>query len=151
MADLRELLTGLGYTDVRTLLQSGNAVFTATGTPQRIEKSVEKAIADTLGLTVSVLVRSKAELSTVVKANRLPVGDPKKFLVVFYADTLATDAVPTTDFAPEAVQVGAREAYLWCPNGINDSPVAKAFTHKRMGIGTARNWNTVMKLLELVS
>jgi len=98
---------------------------------------------------VAVLVRTRDELSAIVAANELTVAEGKRFLVVFYDAPL--DAVPTADFGPEAFQVGRREAYLWCPQGLNDSPLAKAFTHKRMGISTARNWNTVVKLLELAS
>lgn len=83
MADLRELLADLGYTDVATLLQSGNSVFTASGRAGPIERAIEHAVADRYGFKVRVLVRTVEQLAAAVGANPLPVPDGSRFLVSF--------------------------------------------------------------------
>src|SRR4029453_1819041 len=84
MADLRELLSGLGYSDVKTLLQSGNAGFAS---PARwaagVGRGNDKAIADRFGFDVRVLVRTKEEVRAAVAGNPLPVPDGSRFLVSF--------------------------------------------------------------------
>ncbi|MEC4019459.1 DUF1697 domain-containing protein [Streptomyces sp. H27-D2] len=80
MTRLRELLTGLGFTDVKTYLQSGNAVFTAPdSSPDASARAVERSIAEDLGLTVAVLVITREELAGVIEANPYPdaVAEPK--------------------------------------------------------------------------
>ncbi|HXK13823.1 MAG TPA: DUF1697 domain-containing protein [Gaiellaceae bacterium] len=148
MARLRRLLEELGYEDVRTYVNSGNAVFSG---PRRSEQHLEAALAKTFGFDVPVVLRSRAELADVVKANPLRgvVTDPAKYLVLFCADKASTDLAPA-DFAPETFEVRGREIYLWAPGGIGNSPLAKALANKSVGgKSTARNWRTVEKLLEL--
>jgi uncharacterized protein (DUF1697 family) len=144
MARLRALLERLGYTDVRTYVNSGNVVFTG---PRRSEKHLEQAIAAEFGFDVPVVLRSRDELAAVVQANPLRdvAQDPSRYLVVFCADEAATDLDPA-DFVPETFCIAGREAYLWAPGGIADSELAKwSFGAK----STARNWRTVEKLLAL--
>jgi uncharacterized protein (DUF1697 family) len=148
MARLRALLEELGYHDVRTYVNSGNAVFSG---PRRSEKNLEAAIAKTFGFDVPVVLRSRDELADIVKAN--PLGDvatdPAKYLVVFCAADASPDLDPA-DFAPETFLVRGREVYLWTPSGIRDSPLAKLLATKPLGgKSTARNWRTVEKLLAL--
>src|SRR5690625_2827397 len=84
MADLRALLEGLGYTDVATLLQSGNAAFTAPEVdPADLAASVEHAIEAQLGLTPAVMIRSAADLERVVAGLPFPVRDPAKCAVAY--------------------------------------------------------------------
>jgi uncharacterized protein (DUF1697 family) len=149
MARLRALLEELGYRDVRTYVNSGNAVFSG---PSRSEKHLETAIAKAFGFEVPVVIRSRAELADIVQANPLRdiATDPAKYLVVFCAAEASTDLDPA-DFAPETFQVRGREIYLWMPDGIRDSPLAKLLATKTVGgKSTARNWRTVEKLLALV-
>jgi len=156
MADLRALLSeDLGLADVRTLLQSGNAVFTSDAAPAALERDVADAIAARLGLEVPVVVRTRDELAAVVALN--PLGDvadePKRYQVSFLAgdpDPEAVAALEAADLAPERVAVHGREVYAWHADGIQRSPLARLITDKRLGtVATARNWNTVTKLLEL--
>src|SRR3954468_14393721 len=89
MARLRELLQGLGYTEVATLLQSGNAVFTSKEkSPAKVVKQLEAAIAEEFGFEVSVVVRTRDEVAAAIKANPLPGAEdnPSQFLVTFLSD-----------------------------------------------------------------
>lgn len=155
MADLRELLGGLGYTDVKTHLMSGNAVFTTTKTPKAVAQELARAIDKELLPGIKVVVRSRSELAKVVADNPLPnaAQDGSKFLVVFLSakvDLATVKDIEPADFAPEEFRLGGREIYLWCRNGIQGSELSKALSEKRLGVtATARNWNTVTKLLEL--
>jgi uncharacterized protein (DUF1697 family) len=156
MADLRELLVGLGYGEVRTHLQSGNAVFTATTTPpERVAQTIERALADELGLAARVLVRTRAELERVVAANPLldVASDHARLLVTFLSAAPARGALSElvpADFEPDMFAVGEREIYAWYPEGVRATRLSNAFWERRLGvIATGRNWNTVMRLLEL--
>jgi uncharacterized protein (DUF1697 family) len=88
MADLRALLEDLGYEDVATVLQSGNAVVTTGASPAAAGKAIERAIADRLGLEVAVIVRTGEELARIVAADRLGgvADDPANSLVFFMTD-----------------------------------------------------------------
>lgn len=156
MADLRALLEGLGYADVRTVLQSGNAVFsTPTRSAATVEAAVEQAIESELGLPVRVLVRSAAQLATVVAAD--PFGDRatdgSRYVVAFLEQPLTAAALSDLDpvaYAPEEFSVDGAHLYLWLPDGSQNSPLARAMTDKRLGgFSTWRNWNTVRKLAGL--
>lgn len=155
MPDLRELLEGLGYEDVRTVVQSGNIVLTSSKKPRSVERELEKAVAEKFGVDTKVVVRTRDELADVVKRN--PFGkvakDPKRFQVSFLSaepKAAVVKELSAADVEPEQVVVSGREVYAWYPDGIQKSPLAKLLTDKRLGVtATARNWNTVTKLLEL--
>jgi uncharacterized protein (DUF1697 family) len=157
MAPLRELVEELGYRDVRTYVQSGNVVFTGPDeSPAEVAQRLEERIAATFGFEVSVVVRSRDQLADVVDAN--PLGEiatvPARYHVVFHVGEVdpgrLADLEPA-DFAPDVFQIRGRELYLWTPDGLRDSRLAKALlTGKRLGgITTARNWRTVEKLLAI--
>jgi uncharacterized protein (DUF1697 family) len=155
MPELRELLDGLGYADVRTLLQSGNVVLTSAKRPATLERELAKAIAGELGVESQVIVRSRDELAAVVALN--PLGDvaddPKRHTVHFLAGDPDPDGVreiEAADLGPERFAAHGRELYTWHPEGIQRSPLVRLITERRLGVAaTARNWNTVTKLLEL--
>jgi uncharacterized protein (DUF1697 family) len=156
MARLRALLEGLGYTDVATLLQSGNAVFTSKEkSPARIVKQVEAAIAEEFGFEVSVVVRTRDELAEAIAANPLPGAEdaPSQFLVTFLSgepDLKRLKEIDAAAYLPDEFRVVGREIYARFPNGIRDSKLATVLGGPRLGVTpTARNWNTVTKLLEL--
>jgi uncharacterized protein (DUF1697 family) len=157
MADLRDILETLGYEDVKTLLQSGNAVFTAQAEPAVLETQIAKAVAARFGFEVTVMVRSARELAQVVAKNPLPaaVADAAKLHVLFLsakpAPAILRDVVPA-DFAPEEYGVAGRQIYVWCRNGVLESKLLAAFSDKRLKVATtARNWNTVTKLAALAA
>ncbi len=157
MAHLRELLQELGYGDVRTHLQSGNAVFTAPGTsPEQAAREIEGVLERSLGLGVRVLVRTADDLARVVSANPLPEAaaeEPSRLLVTFLSappDPERLRELDPVDFEPDLFGFGEREIYVWCPEGVRTIKLSYAFFEKRFGVvATARNWNTVTKLLAL--
>src|SRR4051794_32314142 len=114
MGELRELLTGHGYDDVRTLLQSGNIVLSTRLGPEKLARTLERQIAEGLGVDPAVIVRSRDELAAVVDANPLRgvADDPKRHTVYFLSGEPDADAVRSlleADVAPEAVAAQGRE------------------------------------------
>jgi uncharacterized protein (DUF1697 family) len=151
MAELRELLEGHGYDHVRTHLQSGNVVLSSPLAPRKLEAQLERQLADGLGMEVRVLVRTRAELAKVVALNplRKVATNPSRYLVVFLSRKLPTKVA--RDLEAANVFVEGRELYAWHPDGVQRSPLAKLLDDKRLGVlSTARNWNTVTKLLQLL-
>src|SRR4051812_13662477 len=126
MADLRALLTDLGYTDVRTVLASGNAVFTGTGADAR--ETLERALQERFDMKIDVVVKTMAELQKIVEAD--PFGDevtnPTRYFVVFCDRAPDTSALDGQDFTPDRFAVGRHEIYAWCPEGMQDSRLMKA-------------------------
>ena len=153
MADLRALIEGLGYTDVRTLLNSGNVVFSAPrGTNAAIAAAIEKAIVARAGFSAAVVVVTANELQAIVAADPLSkvAVNPSRYLVAFVSDAKKlADAKPLSaqTWAPEALALGNGAAYLWCANGINESKLVLAFYRATRDAATMRNWATVLKLL----
>jgi uncharacterized protein (DUF1697 family) len=157
MADLRAAVEGLGYRDVRTLLNSGTVVFTAPRTaPDAAASRIEKALATGLGVSSRVTVFTAAEVdAAVAECPLLEVADdPSRLLVAFLrdpADRPKVEPLLQQDWAPEALAVGTRVAYLWCPDGMLDGRLAEAVGHA-LGDGvTTRNWATVRKLRALAA
>ena len=158
MADLRALLDGLGYDDVRTHLQSGNAVFRApTRSAAAVEKAVSSAIQAELGLAVAVLARTAAQLAAVVEADPFAgvAKDPARYLVTFLEKKPPASWLASLDpesYAPEQAAVVGKQVYLWLPGGVHDSRLARRIADKKLGgSATSRNWNVVRKLAELAA
>jgi len=156
MAELAGLLTDLGYTEVRTHLNSGNVVFSCQPRAKAgAAAKIRTAIADQLGVECEVMTRTAAELQAVVEGNPLAevATDPSRYLVAFLSDKPKPAAVRTvqaTDFGDDAIRIVDDHAYLWCAQGVNDSPVVKAAWQRQLGVSaTTRNWRTVLKLAEL--
>jgi uncharacterized protein (DUF1697 family) len=155
MAELRELLAANGFEDPRTLLASGNVVLGSRKRPATVARELNALIRERFGFDIGIVVRSRDELAAVVADN--PLGDvdgePKNLHVVFLSGT--PDAAEAERLAaavtdPERLVVRGSEIYVWYANGMQGSPAAKLLTDARLGvIPTARNWNTVLKLLEL--
>lgn len=152
MAELRELLEDLGYTGVRTLLNSGNAVYTtAKDTPAAAAARIEKALVLRLNVEARVVVLTAAEVSKVVAENTLRdvADDHSRLLVSFYfdpADRAKLKPLLAQDWDDDKLAVGSRAAYLWCKGGILDSPLQTAANRALKNAVTARNWATVLKL-----
>lgn len=152
MADLRGCFEELGFSEIKTYVNSGNVVF--SGRKASLAK-VEKAIAAVAGWDVPVVLRTQDELNEILEAN--PLGDVANnaswYLVSFGDAKLDPKKAADLDpdgLAPEAFAIRGREAYLWLPNGVQRSPLAKAVNEKRFGVRlTARNWRTVEKLAAL--
>lgn len=153
MADLRRLVEALGYTDVRTLLNSGNVAFTAPTQARGAPAArIEKALASELGVSARVTVLDADELSKAIAANPITVGDPSRFLVAFVAsaaDLAKLEPLSRTNWSPDTLAIGERAAYLACDGGILESKLVVA-ANKALGDRvTMRNWATVTKLAAL--
>jgi uncharacterized protein (DUF1697 family) len=149
MPDLRRILESLGARDVATYLQSGNAVFTG---PRTVASRLEQALADELDVQSTVLLRSHAELVSLIEDDPFGVGD-KTVSVTFLASTADADRVAAIDpdaYAPDRFVVRGSEVYLHTPGGYGRSKLGNAFWEKKLGVeATTRNWNTVVALAEL--
>ena len=155
MQDLRELFVSLGHGDARTYIQTGNVIFTSSAAPARLAADIERRIADDLGLTVTVLLRTKEELAEVVAASPFAGRelDSSRVAVTFLADSPDQDRVDQLDpaaFAPEEFVVSGREVYVHCPDGFGRSKLPN-FERKLGVAATARNWKVVTALLDLAS
>jgi uncharacterized protein (DUF1697 family) len=156
MAELRALLEALGYTDVSTLLNSGNAVFrTAKGTPASHAKLITAAIEVRMGFDVPVVVKSAKELAATIAENPLAAAAPNhsQLLTVFAQDNKSLaglSTIATLVQPPEQFVVGAIAAYLDCAAGILESKAGEALLGKAGKSVTTRNWATVLKLQALV-
>jgi uncharacterized protein (DUF1697 family) len=156
MQDLRGLLTGLGYQEVRTLLQSGNATFgAARKRPAALCAEITERIAAELSLKVDCVIRTADELAGVVEANPFPdkASEGAKLMVTFLSGPLDPGRFADDDpagFAPDEFRLADREIYAWLPNGMSGSRIPVNFWDRRTGLlTTTRNWNTVTKLLAL--
>ena len=156
MADLRALLESLGYGDVRTLLNSGNAIFDGPVEPRgRHAQRIQAAVAAELGVDALVIVKSAREMAAVVAGNKL-VGiavDPSRLLVVLTNDPKplgALESFARAEWGADVVHVGRHATYVWCPNGILESKVAVAVLKGLGNSATTRNWSTVEKLHALM-
>jgi uncharacterized protein (DUF1697 family) len=146
MEALRALCTDIGFENVRTLLQSGNVVFDAKRKPT--EKQIAGAIQKSAGLTIKVMLRNEAELRSAVERNPFtPVRDPSSLLVFFLEGTPKGKIVYT---GPEPFHVDGRELYVDFVEGVGRSKLTTNLIERSLGVsGTARNWNTVTKLLAM--
>ncbi|MFF2848324.1 DUF1697 domain-containing protein [Streptomyces sp. NPDC058001] len=173
MADLRAILESLGHGDVRTYLQSGNAVFTSDergerdGPDERAESDerderriadgIAEALAKHFGFPVDVLVRGHAYLKAVADACPFPAAEleGKQLHVTYLSEPVDADRFAHLDqdaFLPEAFRLGDRALYLYAPDGLGRSKLAEALAKPRLYRGivaTSRNWNTVAKLVEM--
>jgi uncharacterized protein (DUF1697 family) len=152
MAEFREILAALGYTNVRTLLNSGNAVFTGDDrAPAAHAAAISKAIEQRLGVLVPVIVKSRREFSAIEAGNSLAAtsDNHSRVLVAFTLDPRdlrSLAALAALVKPPERFVMGRHAAYLWCPDGILQSEAGKALLGKAGRSATTRNWATVLKL-----
>ena len=153
MTNLRNFLTELGFDNVRSLLQSGNLVF---GSRSRfgaeLERYLEMEAAKRLALEVDIYARTVEEWKSVVRQNpfrKEAERDPAHLIVLFLKNAPAAKdvALLQSDISgPEVVKAKGKHAYIFYPNGQGRSKLTFATIEKRIGRGTGRNWNTVMKL-----
>jgi uncharacterized protein (DUF1697 family) len=157
MSDLRGLLGELGFANVRSLLQSGNLVFESDGqTGAALERLLEKETAERLGVSADYVVRSADELEKTVARNpflKEAKDTPSHFLVMFLKATPAAkevDLLRASIEGPEIIGCDGKQLYIAYPAGIGRSKLTAAAIERKLGSrGTARNWNTVQKLLAL--
>jgi uncharacterized protein (DUF1697 family) len=156
MTELKSSFAALGYEDVVTYIQSGNVVFRSSSSAERkTAAAIERRIAEEFGTEVTVVLRTPTELKSVAERNPFLKGkaDPSKLHVVFLTSRPKAKAVAELDpgrSPPDEFKVHGREIYLHLPKGSGRSKLTIDYFERRLGVAaTARNWNTVLKLLAL--
>ncbi len=157
MSELRAALEELGYEDVATYIQSGNVVLRSKSNAGRVAAELEALIAERFRLPVKVLLRTPAELEGIADANPFLANEPEasRLHVTFLDRQPAREAVATLDprrSPGDEYSVSGREIYLHYPNGSGRSKLTLGYFERRLGVsGTTRNWNTLLKLIELTA
>ncbi|MFJ9009370.1 DUF1697 domain-containing protein [Streptomyces canus] len=158
MADLGTLMEDLGHGGARSYLQSGQAVFTADhGDEETLAAELAGAIEKRFGFAVDVIVRDHAYLKAVAEACPFPVAEleGKQLHVTYFSAPVDADRFAEVDRSahlPEEFRLGDRALYLYVPNGLGRSKLAEHLSKPRLNkgvIATSRNWNTVVKLVEM--
>jgi uncharacterized protein (DUF1697 family) len=156
MADLRGMLETLGFTDVKTLGQSGNVIFSAgRDKPEAMEEKIAMGIKSSFGMVVAVMVRTAAELAVVVDENPfvkrgVPVTDLHVAFLSSNPSAAHVKALDAATFTPDEFAFGTRAVYVRLHNGVMGSTLPD--WDKVLGVrATQRNWNTTTKLRDLSS
>jgi uncharacterized protein (DUF1697 family) len=156
MAKLREIAADVGFVDVLTYIQSGNLVASTDLDPEVAGDVLAGAIREATGLRIPIIVRTAQQWADVIACNPFPDAvDPARHVHVVFLPAPASDAIKAFDataFAPEATAVRGSEIYLHLPEGMGRSRLAVAVNRlPEIAAGTARNWNTVLRIAALAA
>lgn len=147
MTELTALCEGCGLTDVRTYIQSGNVVFKSRRGESAVRGALQAALAQRLGKTHEVFVRSAAELGAIVQGNPFPNGAPNRVYVFFLDDNPGSSALDQVKHqTTEEIHLAGTEVYVHYPDGMGTSRLSLPFAKT----STARNMNTVVRVLGLL-
>jgi len=154
MSALLGLLGELGFDDGKSLLQSGNLVFRAAGKKAaELERLLETEALKRLGLETDFMVRTGEEWAKIITSNPFSEEaktDPSHLVVVFFKEApskAAGEALRKAITGPELIRFDGRQAYVTYPDGIGRSRLTNTVIEKKLETrGTARNWNTVVKI-----
>lgn len=156
MADFKRALADAGHPDAQTVVATGNAVIAAKAADAALAARIEKGLETTLGQSTEVFVRDGAELAAIVAGNPFPAmarDDPSHLVVVFLKgqpDAAAVETLRGRIKGPEQVAAGPGCLYASYPDDIGHSKLTAAMIERALKLrGTARNWNTVLKMAEL--
>jgi uncharacterized protein (DUF1697 family) len=154
---LRALYESLGLRNVRSHLQSGNVIFESEHSDRfRLAAQIENSIEKVFGFRPKIIFRTCAELKEVIGKNPFSDSqdrDPSRLHVMFLLSdpgNEAKESLQRVNTAPEELHMIGQEIYLYYLNGMGRSKLTSTLIEKKLKIyGTARNWNTVTKLLEV--
>jgi uncharacterized protein (DUF1697 family) len=157
MAELQAAVTSMGFTDVRTLLNSGNVVCTGPRQPTAdVARSIEEAVLSRTGVDSRVTVLTRERFTEILEANPLVahVTDRSRAVVAFLREPSRAQAAlaPLVErsWAPELIAVSAEAAYLWCPQGLSGGALAEAVDKSLRDQVTMRNLATVARVQALL-
>jgi uncharacterized protein (DUF1697 family) len=156
MAELRAMLTRLGCTDVRTYVQSGNAVFGTKLTQAALSKAIEQALAAYMGRPIATTLRTLEQMTAIVDGNPFAkVATKPSYLCVTFLSHAPRRAevapLHARDWNPELFEIAGKEIYTFHPNGQGRSPLSAALGKLSLrGTLTTRNWNTVLELRDML-
>ena len=148
MADLRALMADLGATNIETYIQSGNVVFEGSLNADELSEAIETRF----GFAPRVLILEGDAFAKIVNGWPLETGEPKEMHIFFCSEQPNVDPQTLIDHTNdvEQFQIGDRAVYLFSPGGLSQSKLADKL-ERRLGIpATARNWNTLQKLLSML-
>jgi uncharacterized protein (DUF1697 family) len=148
MAELKAICEGLGFSDVKTYIQSGNVLFRSDDAEKTVEERLDEALGKTMGKQPGVMVRSRRELDGIVADAPFPKAKPNFLLVYFLPEKPPGDALEKM-VAPdgEEAKLAGREIYVHYPNGSGRSKLKLP----ALKPGTSRNLNTVRKLADMAA
>lgn len=154
MADLRGVFTAAGFTDVQTVLQTGNVIFRSEEPDDRaLEARLEEAVAAQLGLQTDIMIRDADGWRAMIAGNPFPgeAKDAPGHLVGMFLKASVTPAavkeMESQIKGRERVQPGGQQLFIFYADGIGRSKLTNAWIEARLGTrGTGRNWNTILKI-----
>ena len=157
MADFRAMLAQLGCADVQTYVQSGNAVFRTTLETNALTTAIEGELERYMGRPIATTLRTREQLQAIVRGNPFAAvaTNPSNLCVTFLSNAPARSEVASLhrgEWHPELFRVAGSEIYTWHPHGQGRSPLREAMSKLQLrGAVTTRNWNTVLRLLDLLA
>ena len=156
MAKLKAAYESLSFAPVRTLLNSGNVVFGTTETNRaKLIKTIEATLEKEFGFRPTVVLRTAAELKKIIERNPfagMAKDDPSHLLLMALSEkpkASAKASLAKVHSGPEEIEIKGENVYVSYPNGIGKSKLTNTLLEKHIGRGTARNWNTLTKLIAL--
>ncbi|MBK7133131.1 MAG: DUF1697 domain-containing protein [Bacteroidales bacterium] len=159
MTDLAALYNSLGFSEVRTYIQSGNVLFSDNRgiSESDIAQLIEKEILNKFSFVVPAMIRSVEELKALLSVNPFlneKDFDPAKMAVIFLhakPSDIQIDKVSNINYPPDKFMIKGSEIFIFCPNGFGKTKLYTNFFEKKMGVtGTARNWKTITAILQMV-
>lgn len=157
MAELREAMAAAGAARVTTLLASGNVVFDADTDSEAEAAALVDAALERMGFATDVMMRNAETLARTIAANPFPdvaAARPAQLHVVFHRDPVPAEpveALPGIYAGPERIRAVGRELFIDYPEGAGESLLPRAMAKLRFPkVATARNWNTVGKLKDML-
>ena len=160
MSDFRKLLEGLGFKNVQTYIQSGNAVFDAPGSAARVGAAIAAGLEKLMGAPVEVILRTHDQLTSLIAANPFvaeAAADGARVHVGFLAGRASPSAEPALSAIAakypargDRYHLAGDHIYFHFPEGAGTTKFSGRSLDKAIGVpGTGRNWNTVLKLHEM--
>ncbi|GAA0646611.1 DUF1697 domain-containing protein [Brevundimonas lenta] len=156
MAELKAIAAEAGFADPRTLLASGNLVVEGDAAPDVAAEKLEAGIEAHFGRRIEVVVRTPEQWAGLIAANPFPeqaAENGSKLLVMIMKDAIkpgALESLRALAAGEEQVEAAGGDLFFWHPDGIGRSKMAEKALPRLIGLGTGRNWNTVLKLADMV-
>ena len=156
VGELRAMAAGMGLKNPRTLAASGNLVVESAKATDALEADIEAAMETTFGLKVAAMVRTPEQWAALIAANPFPQeakDQPARVIAMVMKDGIKAGGVEACrELAADGERVEAVKGvlYFWFPEGQGESGIFKKATPRMLGMGTGRNWNTVLKLGAMV-
>jgi uncharacterized protein (DUF1697 family) len=155
VGEQRAMAQAMGLKNPRTLQASGNLVVESAAATAALEADIEAAMDRTFGLKVAAMVRTPEQWSALIAANPFPdqaAAHPAKVVAMVMKDGIkpgGLEAVQALTRNGERVEGVGDVLFFWFPDGQGESEIFRKATPRMLGMGTGRNWNTVLKLADM--